>query len=501
MSRYPVIVIGAGPAGLTAAHKLAKHQILPMVVEQSRQVGGIARTAIYKGYRFDIGGHRFFTKLGPVQQFWEEILGSDFIKVARLSRIYYNGKFFNYPLSPFDALSKLGLTESFLIIGSYLKAQLRSKLSPDAKRETFEDWVSDRFGGRLFQTFFKTYTEKVWGISCKELQADWAAQRIKGLSLTKAIMDALFSGQGPKTLIKSFHYPRLGPGMLWERCQSVIEDMGGQVNLETSVICLKHQNNRIEQVITQEADKLVTLSADHYISSMPVTALVKRLEPPAPTAVLEAANALRYRDFIIVSLIIDKADLFPDNWIYVHSPEVKVGRIQNFKNWSIEMVPDKSKTCLGMEYFCSESDDIWQSSDAELVALATQELAQLGLAKGGTVEDSIVLRQRKAYPIYDEDYRKHVTTIQTYLATFENLQTIGRNGMHHYNNQDHSMMTGLLAAKNILGNSYNLYDLWQVNTEESYHEEIDKADKTMEKQTEVFSGKQYTSYASKTVTF
>ncbi|MBE9066483.1 NAD(P)/FAD-dependent oxidoreductase [Leptolyngbya cf. ectocarpi LEGE 11479] len=466
-THYPTIIIGAGPAGLTTAYQLTKAQTSSLVLEQAGQVGGIARTESYKGYRFDIGGHRFFTKLTAVQQFWEEILGQDLLKVSRLSRIYYNDIFFNYPLTLFDTLFKLGVVESIRIIGSYIKTQLKAQFSRSTKPETFEDWVSYHFGGRLFQTFFRTYTEKVWGISCKELQADWAAQRIQGLSLTKAVVDTLIRNRDTKTLIKSFYYPRLGPGMLWERCHQKVIAQGGTVTLETSVKCLKHKNNRVQQVIAHTAGTQITFTGDHFVSSMPITALVKVLDPPAPVPVLQAAKSLKYRDFLLVALILDEADVFPDNWIYIHSPEVHVGRIQNFKNWSIEMVPDPSKTCLGLEYFCNETDEIWHYSDASLVEIAIRELVTLGLLTKDSIIDGKVLRQRKAYPIYDRNYHRHLETIQTYLATFENLQTIGRNGMHRYNNQDHSMMAGILAAQNILGDSHNL---WQINTEATYHE-------------------------------
>ena len=468
---YPTIIIGAGPAGLTSAYQLTKSQIKPLVIERSKQVGGIARTEQYKGYRFDIGGHRFFTKLEVIQQFWEEILGEDLLEVPRLSRIYYRDTFFDYPLTLFDTLIKLGFVESLMTIGSYIKTQLQTRLFSNNTVTTFEDWVSNRFGRRLFQTFFRTYTEKVWGISCKELQADWAAQRIQGLSLTKAIMDTFIGNRDTKTLIKSFYYPRLGPGMLWECCHQMVQSQGGIVELETSVICLKHRNNHIHQMVAQKDNSLMIAESDHFISSMPITALIQVLDPPAPAPVIKAAKSLRYRDFILVALIIDQADLFPDNWIYIHSPEVKVGRIQNFKNWSIEMVPDASTTCLGLEYFCNSSDAFWQQTDEKLIELATQELLQLGLVTDATVVDGTVLRQPKAYPIYDREYRHHLETIQCYLKTFKNLQTIGRNGMHRYNNQDHSMMAGILAVQNILGESYNL---WQVNTDQAYHEAYDR---------------------------
>ena len=468
MKHYPAIVIGAGPAGLTAAYELAKQDVQSVILEKADRVGGISRTETYKGYRFDIGGHRFFTKVKEVQQLWREILGNEFIKVPRLSRIYYKGKFFKYPLEPFDALNKLGIFQSFLMISSYLKR----KIFPLPVEENFEQWVTNRFGGRLYQTFFKSYTEKVWGISCSKIQADWAAQRIQGLSLKRAVLDALFKVNDAKTLIKEFDYPVLGPGMMWERCQQQLESQGNPVHLHTNVLRVEREGDRVKRVVTQQGDLTVTFSGDHFISSMPVTVLAHRLAPPPPEPVLKAAQSLKYRDFLIVPLMINDPDLFPDNWIYIHSPEFKVGRIQNFKNWSAAMVPDPGKTCLGMEYFCSEGDSLWALSDAELIDLASHEVVNLGLVNClDNIEDGVVIRQHKAYPVYDAEYYQHLKVLQTYFETFENLQTIGRNGMHRYNNQDHSMLTGFLAAKNILGEHH---DLWAVNTERSYHEEFTK---------------------------
>jgi protoporphyrinogen oxidase len=467
MSNVPsTVVIGAGPAGLTAAYVLAKHGRPSIVLEGSDMVGGIARTEVYKGYRFDIGGHRFFTKVESVNQLWQEVLADDFIKVPRLSRIYYDGKFFSYPLEAKNTLKQLGLMESARIMASYLKI----KVQPNKAEETLEQWVTNRFGRRLFRTFFKTYTEKVWGIECDKIGADWAAQRIKGLSLRTAAMNALFQVNNTKTLIKEFDYPRLGPGMMWERFQEKLNAMGSPVQLNSGVVKISREGTQIRSVTVRQADGIVELPVEQLISSMPVTALVKRMEPAPPSEVLAAADALNYRAFIIVPIIIDRADLFPDNWIYVHSPAVKVGRIQNFKNWSPEMVPDQSKTCLGMEYFCDEGDDLWNMSDTELLDLATKEIAVLGLAPSDSVEDGCVIRQPKAYPVYDRDYRQHLQVIQDFLETFENLQTIGRNGMHRYNNQDHSMLTALLAARNLLGDGP--HDLWEVNTERSYHEQF-----------------------------
>lgn len=471
MERYPVVIIGAGPAGLTAGYELIKKDIKSVVLEQSDKVGGISRTEVYKGYRFDIGGHRFFTKVKEVQRFWYEILAEDFIKVPRLSRIYYQNKFFNYPLSLFNTLSNLGVGTSAAILISYIKAKIKGRLQPE-EPETFEDWVTDRFGARLYRIFFKTYTEKVWGIPCNKIQADWAAQRIQGMSLKRAVINAAFGSQNAKSLIKEFDYPRLGPGMMWERCQEILDSKGAPVHLNTSVTRIHRDGDRITHITAQQGDKTFELTGDQFISSMPVTALLHKLSPQPPEHVLAAARGLKYRDFLIVSLIINKTHLFPDNWIYIHSPDFKVGRIQNFKNWSPEMVPDPSKTCLGMEYFCSEGDALWEMSDQDLIRLASQEAVQLGLGvEPGDVEDGVVIRQYKAYPVYDREYRKHLEVIQTYLSTFKNLQTVGRNGMHRYNNQDHSMLTAMLAVRNILGEDH---DLWNVNIERSYHEEFTK---------------------------
>jgi protoporphyrinogen oxidase len=465
------IIIGAGPAGLTAAYELAKHGLLSVVLEKGDRVGGISRTETYKNYRFDIGGHRFFTKVTQVEDIWKEILANDFIQVPRLSRIYYDGKFYDYPLSLFKTLMNLGVIRSFLILISYLKAKVRKKLNPNLKPETFEEWATDCFGEKLYRIFFKTYTEKVWGIPCNQIRADWAAQRIQNMSLKRAVIDALFGGnQDAKSLIKKFDYPRLGPGMMWERCQEILEEKGSQVHLQTKVIKLEREDTRITKVIAQRGSEIIELQGKYYINSMAISALVDRLVPPPPDEVLAAARGLKYRDFLIVSLIINRDHLFPDNWLYIHSPEFKVGRIQNFKNWSPEMIPDPQKSCLGMEYFCSEGDSLWEMSDSKLIELASQEIINLNLGvKEGDVEDGCVIRQYKAYPVYDGEYRQHLKVLENYFKTFENLQTVGRNGMHRYNNQDHSMLTAMLAVKNILGENHNL---WNVNTERSYHEEF-----------------------------
>ena len=465
---YPVVIIGGGPAGLTSSYELMKYGVKSVVFEKADKVGGISRTETYKGYRFDIGGHRFFTKVSQVQAVWKEILGNEFIEIPRLSRIYYDGKFYDYPLALFKTLKNLGLFESAMILLSYLKAKAKKQLNPNFKAETFEQWVTDCFGRRLYRIFFKTYTEKVWGIPCNKIRADWAAQRIKNLSLKQAVINALFGGTNAKSLIKKFDYPRLGPGMMWERCQEILEMHNSSVHLNTEVVRVEREGNHIIKVLAKQGDRTFEVVGDHFINSMPIAALMHRLKPLPPDYVLEAARGLKYRDFLIVSLIINREHLFPDNWLYIHSPEFRVGRIQNFKNWSPEMVPDGNKTSLGMEYFCSEDDDLWEMLDTDLIKLASTEIVNLNLGvQPGDVEDGCIIRQRKAYPVYDGEYRQHLQVLEDYIRTFDNLQTVGRNGMHRYNNQDHSMLSALLAAKNIVGEQH---DIWNINVDRSYHE-------------------------------
>ncbi len=470
MSNEPVIVIGAGPAGLAAAHELTGQGFTPLVLEKADRVGGISRTEVYQGYRFDIGGHRFFTHFQEIQGLWQEMLGPDLLTTKRLSRIYYRGRFLNYPLEAWNTLANLRPWESTLILFSYLKALI----VPHAVEENFEQWVSNRFGRRLYETFFKHYTEKIWGLSCQEIQADWAAQRISGLSLKTALMHALLGSNHIRTLITEFLYPVLGPGQMWERFKEKVEARGGRVVFNCPVVRLQHQGNRLTGVVVVEGGREKQLPVREVISSMPLSALVQRLNPPAPRLIQEAASYLTFRDFILVGLIVSQAQVFPDQWLYIHGPEVKVGRIQNFKNWSPAMVPDSETTSLGLEYFCNVGDDLWNLDDQELIRLAVQEVSRLGLVQAHKVQGGVVFRQSKAYPVYRLGYRQALDTIQTFLSTLENLQTIGRNGMYRYNNQDHSMLTGILAARNLRGVIRNL---WDVNTLERHHEEASGAAK------------------------
>jgi protoporphyrinogen oxidase len=462
-----VVIIGAGPAGLTAAYELAKLDLNPVVLEKGDKVGGLAKTENYKGYFFDMGGHRFFTKVDEVNKTWREVLGDTFLRRPRLSRIYYNRKFFDYPLKPLNALFGLGVKQSILIALSYI----RWRVCPYPQEETFEEWVTNRFGRRLFRIFFKSYTEKVWGISCKELKAEWAAQRIKDLSLKTVLLSMFVKPKNTiKTLIEQFDYPQRGPGMMWNAFKERIETRGGVVRLNSEVSRIRIQGKRIESVLVANNGHRELIAGTDFISSMPVTEFIKKLDPPPAAEVLSAAEKLKYRDFLTVCLIVNKAELFPDNWIYVHDPDVKLGRIQNFKNWSPHMVPDVTKSSLGLEYFCTEGDELWNRSDAELIELGKRELARIGLAMPADIEDGCVFRVPKAYPIYDSEYRDYLATLKDFVGSIENYQTIGRNGLHRYNNQDHAMVTGMLAVKNLTAGEH--HDLWNVNTDQEYHEEI-----------------------------
>ncbi|MDW4549855.1 NAD(P)/FAD-dependent oxidoreductase [Defluviimonas sp. D31] len=470
----PVVVIGAGPAGLTAAYELQKRSLRhkPKVYEASDMVGGISRTETNNGYRFDIGGHRFFTKVKEVEEMWHEVLQDDFITVPRLSRIYYREKFFDYPLKLFNALLNIGPYESMRILLSYFKWQVR----PYRKEESFEQWVINRFGGRLYMHFFRSYTQKVWGINPKDIRADWAAQRIKNLSLFKAVWNAISGANDTASLIEEFQYPRLGPGMMWEKTAKLVEERGGEVNLRSEVIRVNRAGRRVTSIDVKHwyedgrEPVIERVEGEHFVNSMALRDLIHAFDPPPPPEVMEAADKLRYRDFLIVTLVLDHADPFRDNWIYIHSPKVKVGRIQNFRAWSKEMLPDQNTASIGMEYFCQKDDGLWSMSDEDLRELASQELEQLGLAKASDVIGAAIIRQPKAYPVYDGEYREALDVLEEWILSLENFQTVGRNGLHRYNNQDHSMLSAMLAARNILGETH---DVWTVNVERSYHEEFE----------------------------
>ena len=470
------LIIGAGPAGLTTAYELTKAGRSVAIIERDRDyVGGISRTVNYKGYRFDIGGHRFFSKSAEVEAWWTEVMGDELLQRPRSSRIYYNGKLFDYPLRAGDALSKLGPIEALRCVISYAWAQAR----PYRPVISFEQWVVNNFGRRLFQIFFKTYTEKVWGMDCSEISADWAAQRIKGLNLYQAIIQSFGIGSKPKagddvikTLINSFRYPRLGPGQMWERARDRIVERGGHVMMGSTITAISQHagTGQWVAIVTDANGKETKVTADHLVSTAAINELVKMLGADADPAVAAASAGLRYRDFVIIGLITRGKESFDDNWIYIHDPSVKVGRIQNFKSWSPDMVPDPDTACYGMEYFCNAGDDTWAMADADLIARAKQEIGKLGLARPEDIIDGSVVRQPKAYPVYDDTYKLNVDTINEGLAErFVNLHLAGRNGMHKYNNQDHAMMTGILTAKNIIAGT-RAFDVWTVNEDAEYHE-------------------------------
>ena len=467
----PVVVVGAGPAGLTAALRLRQADVDVTVVEATDSVGGISRTVERDGWRFDLGGHRFFTKVPEVEAFWHEVLpDEDFLMRPRMSRILYRGKLFDYPLKPFNALFGLGVLEAIRCVLSYALVRVR----PPKDQSNFEGWVAARFGWRLYRIFFKTYTEKVWGVPATDIQADWAAQRIKNLSLLNAVTSAFGLGRSGgqiTTLIEEFQYPRLGPGMMWDTARDLVLSNGGQLLMQAKVASVRHAAGAAHTVVLADGTEL---AASSVVSSMPLPSLVRAMDPPAPADVLEAADGLTFRDFLTVALVVPASAGFPDNWIYIHEPGVRVGRVQNFGSWSPQLVKD-GYTCLGLEFFVSRGDDLWESTDEELIALGKAELATLGLAQTDQVQAGYVVRVPKAYPVYDEGYAGRVDLLRGWLAeTVPNVHPVGRNGMHRYNNQDHSMLTAMLTVDNIVTGAQ--HDVWTVNVEEDYHEVVSPTD-------------------------
>ncbi|MDD2326200.1 MAG: NAD(P)/FAD-dependent oxidoreductase [Alphaproteobacteria bacterium] len=472
-----VLVIGGGPAGLMAAHELVHTSDKKVRLLEADPVyfGGISRTQNYKGFHFDIGGHRFFSKSKEIEAIWKKILPNDLMTRPRLSRIYYNRKFFSYPLRAFEALFNLGIWESTLCMISHVKW----RLFPVRQPKSFADWVSNAFGYRLFSIFFKTYTEKVWGMSTDELSADWAAQRIKGLSLTRAIMASVMKSLGQKssikTLTETFTYPRLGPGMMWHAAADQIRAKGGVIETDRRAIRFVRDDKQGVWAVTARdgQGQEHVYYAREVISTAPMRDVIQAIQPAMETA--KAASKLRYRDFVTVALLMNKPAPFKDNWIYIHDPSVLVGRIQNFAAWSPDMVPSKQEGCLGLEYFCFEGDTFWTTEDKKLVALAKEELGKLGLVDVSKVFDGCVVRQPKAYPVYDDAYHDTVAAIKKELGErYPSFQLAGRNGLHKYDNQDHAMMTALLVARNVIAGKH-LYDPWSVNEDAEYHEECAEA--------------------------
>jgi protoporphyrinogen oxidase len=462
-STHPIAVLGGGPAGLTAGYLLARRGIPVVVFEAEDQVGGIAKTVERDGYRFDLGGHRFFTKSEEVKALWHELLGDELLLRPRMSRIRWRGRFLDYPLRASDVVRKLGPVELTRALGSYARAAAGGR----GGEETFEDWVVNRFGRRLFELFFRSYTEKVWGVPTSELRAEWAAQRIRNLSFAAAARAALLGGGGRRvtSLIEEFHYPRFGPGQMWEAMAAEIVAAGGEVRTGAPVTRLATGPRGIYAV--EAGGEEVETSA--VISSLPLRTLAAIADPRPPNGVTDAAHGLRYRDFLTVALILDGPDPFPDTWIYVHDPAVKVARIQNFRAWSPWMVPDAGRSCVGLEYFCFEGDELWTSSDDDLIALATEEIGRSGLADPSRVEGGHVVRVPKAYPVYDAHYAERVAVMRRWLGGMANLEQVGRNGLHRYNNSDHSMLTAMRAVENLVDGAR--HDVWAVNADSAYHEE------------------------------
>ena len=459
-----VAVVGAGPAGITAAYQLSKSGVAVDVYEASSQVGGLSRTIELWGQNVDLGPHRFFSSDSRINRLWLEVANGDYEMVDRLTRIYYRGKFFHYPLRVFGTLRTLGFFESAGCVVSYVREKFR--IHGDVS--TFEGWVVRRFGRRLFEIFFKTYSEKLWGIRCDELDADFAAQRIKKLSLFEAVKNAFLGGRGNrhKTLVDQFAYPEQGAGMIYERMAGCIAAASGNVFLNTPVEAVLVEGGRVHAVKLEGGS---ILEYDRVISTMPLSRLITQM-PNVPEAIYENASSLRFRNTILVYLKVDAEDLFPDNWLYVHSAGLKTGRVTNFRNWIPQINAGEKESILAMEYWCFDEDELWSVEDDELVEMASAELASTGLTKGAAVLDGHVFKIPWCYPVYASGYKEKLSPIQEYVDSIENLYAIGRYGSFKYNNQDHSILMGLLATENITESAG--HDLWEVNTDyDGYQEE------------------------------
>ncbi len=464
-----VAVIGAGPAGLSAAFVLSENNKSTVVLEMSDQVGGISRTIERDGFRFDIGGHRFFTKDEEIDRFFKGILGDEAIWVSRSSQIYYDGKWVDYPLKPASAIFGMGVGTTAKCLADYGSVKVRNVFSKP-EIVSFQDWISNEFGHELFKLFFKNYTEKVWGIDCSQIEAEWAAQRIKGLSLRVAVKDAIFPQKNGKvaTLIDKFLYPRLGIGRISERLAEDVEGLGNEVRMRSRVTAVNHDGGHISSVDVESGQGAYKLEVGQLCSSMPLTELVLAMRPQAPADVVEAALGLRYRDLVTVNLMIDKPQVTDQTWIYIHDPSFKLGRIHEPRNWSPAMAPE-GKSSIVAEYFCFEGGDIWNMEDQALIDLTVDDLGRrLGFLKPEDVIGAFVVRVPKAYPMYELGYKVPLQKIRDYIDGFDNLEIIGRYGTYKYNNMDHSMKTGILAARNLLGESHIV---WNVNAEKEYHEE------------------------------
>jgi len=464
----PVVIIGAGPSGLAAAYELTKNNVPVIIIERLSQIGGLSRTLRRDGAHYDIGPHRFFTKNSEVHQLWVDMMQEDLLTVERLTRIFYKNKFFYYPLQPMNALFGIGAVDTIKILSSYLTTRIQQKLSP-SEAKTFEDWVVAQFGRRLFEIFFKTYTEKVWGIPCTTIGAEWAGQRIKGLSLWTAVMNAVFKPKSKKikTLVDEFVFPRGGAGILYEMIGEKVVENGGKIITDSHAIGFRHEGNRIKAVrVENSLEQQEEIEGDAFLVSSPLSDGILGFDPMPPRNVVEAAEALRYRAHVGVDLEA-AGNPFPDNWIYVHSTDVFLARVANYRNFSKEMARTEDTSPLTVEYFCFRGDHIWNRSDEQLIDLATDEVKRMGILKPDKISNAFVVRNEKAYPVLEIGYEKHMDLLKEYTSSFENFQPIGRCGMFRYNNMDHAIVTGLLAARNYMGKDY---DVWSVNIDADYHE-------------------------------
>ena len=463
-------ILGAGPAGIGAAHELGKNNVDSIIViDKNDKIGGLARTEVFDNIRFDVGPHRFFSKNQEINNLWHDTLGEDFKVVDRITRIYYKNKYFNYPIKPFDVLMKLSPVELFYAAFSFFYA----KLFPNKNIKTFEDWVVNKFGWKLYNTFFKTYTEKVWGIPCKEIGADWAAQRIKGLDIFQIIKNSLLPGKNEvKTLVNHFNYPVLGAGQMYEVMYEKIGSNKTELLLNTEVIKFNREGSTIKSVdvISKEKEK-IRVNARHFFNSIPLTHFFKMLNPPIEkSGILNAVDSLYYRDHITVNLLVDRENVFPDQWIYIHSPEVQMARIANYNNFSKAMVDYSKKTAISVEYFVFQHEDLWKLDDSSLIMLAIEELEKVNILNLDGVEGKGVTRETESYPTYYLGFREHYELLKSELDEFDNLYPVGRGGMYKYNNQDHSTISGILAARNYVKLPGSPYNLWNINIDAQYLE-------------------------------
>ena len=464
-------IIGGGPSGLAAAHELSTNNYEVTIYEKANIVGGLARTIEYKNCKYDIGPHRFYTLNKEVNNFYKNILGTDSINVKRLTRIFYDKKYFYYPLSPFNTLFNLGLIKALKILFSYFFSKIKS-INRSYKISNFEDWVILNFGSELYKTFFKSYTEKVWGIECKHISKDWAAQRIKNISFFNVFFNSIIkklTNKKVKSLVDSFQYPKHGAGFFYKKLSNIIIENGGKIELNSELTKINHSNNKIKNIIIKADNEELKIESDTYIFSNPFTEIVEKLNPKPPKNILESCSKLKYRHHIGVKLEIH-GSIFEDNWIYVHDPRVKMARVSNYKNFSPYMSNSTNKNPVTVEYFCFENDKIWKLNDQEIISFAISELKLSGIINdSNSIENSFIVRSLNAYPVIAKDYEKHVLVVKNYLNHFSNLYPIGRSGMFKYNNQDHAIATGMYMARNLIDESFDI-DIWNINSEGVYVE-------------------------------